>query len=167
MQLRATLLIMFILSMLLASCGFHLRGQKDYSLPFHKIYVKSLNDTAPFIIELKNAIRASNVQVTDTPEEAQLTLQIISEKTDKQILSLSVAGTVLEYRIYYKISLRAYNQKEQEWIAPQEIIVQRAYSYSDSQVLAAQQEEGMLSQDMRTDTVQQVLRRLNHAHPPL
>ena len=167
MPTRLTLLVVLMLSMLLAACGFHMRGKNNFALPFDRLYVKSTNDYAPFINELKIAIRANNVQITDTPEQAQLTLQIVSEVTDKQILSLSAAGTVLEYSLLYRISLRAYNQKQQDWLAPQEITLRRSYSYDSTQVIPKQQEEALLYQDMRGDAVQQVLRRLNHAHPPL
>ena len=165
--MRAISLVALMHCLLLAACGFHMRGQNNFVLPFQKLYVKSANDYAPFINELKTAIRTNNVQITDTPEQAQLTLQIVSEVADKQILSLSGAGRVLEYRLQYRISLRAYDQKQQEWLVPQEITLRRDYSYDDTQVLAKQQEEILLYQNMRGDAVQQVLRRLNHAHPPL
>jgi LPS-assembly lipoprotein len=165
--MRAASLIVLIFSLSLASCGFHLRGKNTYALQFQKLYLKSDNGYTPFINQLKIAIQATDVQLTDTPELAQLTLQIVSEVADKQILSLSAAGTVLEYRLQYRISLRAYDQKQQEWLEPQEITVQRSYNYDNNQVLAMMQEEALLYQDMRNDAVQQVLRRLNHAHPPL
>jgi len=165
--MRITLLMVLTLSMLLTACGFHLRGQKAFELPFHQLHVQSANDYSPFINELKSAIQANDVQITDNAEQAQLTLQIVSETTDKQILSLSGAGRVIKYRLQYRISLRAYDQKQQEWLAPQEVTLRRDYSYDDSQVLAKQQEEALLYQNMRGDAVQQVLRRLNHAHPPL
>ena len=166
MPIRTTFL-MLMLSMLLAACGFHLRGKNTYELQFQKLYVSSANDNAPFINELKIAIQSNNVQITDTPELSQLTLQIVSEVADKQILSLSAAGTVLEYRLQYRISLRAYDRNLQEWLVPQEITVQRNYNYDNNQVLAMMQEEALLYRDMRSDAVQQVLRRLSHAHPPL
>ena len=165
--LHSTSLIVIMLSLLLAACGFHLRGQNDFALPFQKLYVRSDNLNGAFISELKNALKIYNVQLTDTSEQAQLTLHIVSESSDKQILSLSAAGRVLEYRLQYRISLRAYDQKQQEWLVPQEVTLRRDYSYDDTQVLAKQQEEAMLYQNMRGDAVQQVLRRLNHAHPPL
>ena len=167
MPMRATSLLALTLSLLLAACGFHLRGHDALALPFQKLYLKSANNYAPFINELKIAIQENNVQVTDTPEQAQLTLQIVSEVTDKQILSLSGSGRVLEYRLQYRISMRAYDQKQQDWLAPQEITLRRDYSYDDTQVLAKQQEEALLYQNMRVDAAQQVLRRLGHAHPPL
>lgn len=164
--MRTTSLIVLLLSLLLGACGFHMRGQNNFALPFQKLYVQSANEFAPFINELKIAIGASDVQITESPDQAQLTLQIVSEVTDKQILSLSAAGRVLEYRLQYRISLRAYDQKQQEWLAPQEITLRRDYSYDDTQVIAKQQEEALLYKNMRGDAVQQVLRRLNHAHPP-
>ena len=164
---RAISLIVLILSLPLAACGFHLRGQQAFALPFQTLYVQSANDYAPFVNELKSAIQENNVRITESPEQAQLTLQIVSEVADKQILSLSGAGRVLEYRLQYRISLRAYDSKQRDWLAPQEITLQRDFSYDDTQVLAKEQEEALLYQSMRGDAVQQVLHRLNHAKPPL
>ena len=165
MPLRATHLIM-LLALLLGACGFHLRGQSALAMPFQTLYVKSANDYAPFITELKHAIEVNNVQIADSPEQAQLTLHIVSETTDKQILSLSGGGRVREYRLQYRVSLRLYDKKQQDWLAPEEITLRRDFSYDDVQVLAKEQEEAMLFQNMRSDAVQQLLRRLNHAKPP-
>lgn len=165
MPMRATLPIVLMLTLLLGACGFHLRGQGAFALPFQSLYVQSANDHAPFITELKRAIEANGVQITDSPEQAQLTLQIVSEVADRQILSLSGGGRVREYRLQYRISLRAYDQKQQDWLAPEEITLRRDFSYDDSQVLAKEQEEALLYQNMRSDAVQQILRRLNHAKP--
>ncbi len=161
--LQITFLLLFTLS--LGACGFHLRGQNEFALPFQTLYIKSASDYAPFIVELKRAIEASGVQVTDSAGQAQLTLHIVSEISDKQILSLSGAGRVREYRLQYRISLRAFDQKQQEWLTPEEITLRRDFSYDATQILAKEQEESLLYQDMRSDAVQQVLRRLNHARP--
>lgn len=167
MPMRATSLTMLMLTLLLGACGFHLRGQAAFALPFKALYIKSANAYAPFITALKHAIEANGVQVTDAPEQAQLTLHIVSETTDKQILSLSASGQVLEYSLYYRISYQAYDRNQHDWLAPDEIKLQRDYSYDVTQVIAKQQEETMLYQDMRNDAVQQMLRRLNHAKAPL
>lgn len=154
------------LTLLLSACGFHLRGHNTFSLPFQTLYVKSGNEHAPFIMELKRGIESNNVQITGSPEQAQLTLDIVYETTDKQILSLSGGGRVREYRLQYRVSLRLHDQKQQDWLPPEEITLRRDFSYDDAQVLAKEQEEAMLYQDMRNDAVQQILRRLNRAKPP-
>ena len=167
MAMRTILLVpVLMLTLLLGACSFHLRGEGAFALPFQTLYVKSANDYSPFITELKRAIEVSSVQITDSPEQAQLTLHIVSETQDRQILSLSGGGRVREYRLQYRISLRAYDLKQQDWLAPEEITLRRDFSYDDTQILAKEQEEALLYQNMRGDAVQQVLRRLNHAKPP-
>lgn len=159
------LALVLTLALLLCACGFHLRGQGAFALPFHSLYVQSSNDYSPFILQLKAAVTANGAQITDTPKEAELTLHIVSEKQDKQILSLSGAGRVREYRLLYAISLRAFDAQQRDWLPAEEISIQRDFSYDDTQVLAKEQEEGLLYQDMRNEAVQQILRRLNHAKP--
>lgn len=155
------------LALLLGACGFHLRGQGTFALPFQSLYVQSSNSYSPFITQLKAAIEANGVRVPDSAAQAELTLDIVSEKQSKQILSLSGAGRVREYRLQYQISLRAFDAQQMDWLPAQELNLRRDYSYDDTRILAKEQEEGLLYQDMRNEAVQQILRRLNHAKPPV
>lgn len=160
--MRTALLLM--LALLLCACGFHLRGKN--TLPVDKLYVRTSNEFSPFVAELKHALEVNGAQIVDSPEQAQLTLHIVSEILDKQILSLSGGGRVREYRLHFRVSLRAYDQSQQDWLAPSEIALRRDFSYDDSQILSKEQEENLLHKNMRTDAVDQVVRRLSHAKSP-
>ena len=166
--MRSNLLILplLILTLLLAACGFHLRGQGGFTFPFQTLFIMSPNANAPFIIDLKRAVQLYDVKLVDSSEKAQLTLHIVSETMSKQILSLSDAGRVREYQLNYRVSLRAYDIKLDEWVPADEIVLQRYLSYDNTQVLAKEMEETLLYQDMRNDAVQQILRRLSLAKPP-
>lgn len=144
--------------LLLASCGFHLRGQA--ALPFESIYVQS-GGPSSFANEFARAVRAgSQTQVTDNPQAARVTLQIIAEGRERAILSLSGSGRVREITLRYRVSYRLYDQKNREHIAPSEILLRRDLSYSDTDVIAKEQEEALLFRDMQSDAVQQLVRRL-------
>ena len=146
----------FLLTLSLASCGFHLRGQA--SLPFESLYVSG---TSVFANQLKRAVSAcSKTRVTDNQKDAQVTLQILSEATERTILSLSSSGRVREITLRYRVSYRLYDQKYQEYIPPTEIQMRRDLSYSDTDVIAKEYEEGLLFRDMQNDAVQQLMRRL-------
>ena len=165
--MRTRLMAVILLTCtLMVACGFHLRGQNEFVLPFQSFYIQSANDYTPFIVELKQAVQAAGAQLADSPDNAQLTLNIVSETTGKQILSLSGAGRVLEYQLRYAVSFRAYDKLQQEWLAPDEIVLLRNLPYDDEQVLAKEQEELLLYQNMRSDAVQQILRRLTYARAP-
>jgi LPS-assembly lipoprotein len=73
---------------------------------------------------------------------------------------------VIEYLLRYRLSLRAYDRQQDDWMPATEIQLQRVLPYDDTLVLAKAQEEQMLYDDMRSDAAQQVLRRLAYARPP-
>ena len=134
-------------------------------LAFDSVYLRSAGDS-PFITDLRKALALNKVTVADSAEEATITLDILSEATEKQILTLSSAGKVTEYTLRYRINLSAYDKQLVYWLPAAEVSLSRTMTYDDTQVLAKEQEQAVLYRDMRTDAVAQVLRRLSRAKPP-
>ena len=150
--------VAFLLTLSLAACGFHLRGQA--ALPFESMYVQT-GGPSSFASQLARAVRAgSQTRITDNQKDAQVTLQIIAEARERAILSLSGGGRIREITLRYRVSYRLYDRKNKEYIAPSEILLRRDLSYSDTDVIAKEQEEGLLYRDMQSDAVQQLVRRL-------
>jgi LPS-assembly lipoprotein len=67
--------------------------------------------------------------------------------------------------LFYRVSVRAYDLKKQDWIPAEEFVIHRDYIYDNNNVLAMEAEQTLLYQSMRTDMVQQILRRLSRAKP--
>ena len=67
----------------------------------------------------------------------------------------------MRYRVDYRVS----NQKGVDFVPPTSIVLRRDFTYND-QVLAKETEEAQLYREMRSDMVQQILRRLAAAKPP-
>jgi LPS-assembly lipoprotein len=148
-------------TLLVAACGFQLRGAAQ--LPFNSIFVQA-PPTSQFATQMRRAVRAgSSTRLTDTPEQAEVILQIVNELQEKQILSLSGGGRVSEYLLRYRVSFRLTDSKNREHIPASEIVLRRDYSYSDEQSLAREFDEAQLYRDMRNDAVSQLLRRLQSA----
>jgi len=150
----------------LAACGFHLRGSNpsDVAFAFKSLYLKAPSET-PFVAALRRALSANKITMTTKPDQADLVLEVVSEQATKQILSLSGSGRVQEYQLFYRVSLRAYDSNQNNWLPAEEIALSRIMSYDDALVLAKQQEEAQLFNDMRSDAVGQAVRRLNRAKP--
>lgn len=150
----------------LSACGLHLRGHGPTGarLPFNSIYLKAPAETM-FTKTLRRNLAVLKVAVPAQPGNTDLTLDIVYEQTDKQITALNASGHVIEYLLRYRVSLRAYDRQQHDWLPASEIQLQRIFPYDDTLVLAKEQEEKMLYDDMRTDAAQQVLRRLAYARP--
>jgi LPS-assembly lipoprotein len=157
------LLALLFAAVLLAGCGFHLRGQA--ALPFNSLYLDAANPNSPFAKELRRNLESNKVKLVSTAEQADVVLNIVFDTPDKQILSLSGSGRVNEFQLFYRVSLRAYDLKQQDWIPAEEFVMRRNYYYDDKNVPAMEAQETLLYQSMRTDMVQQIVRRLSRAKP--
>ena len=141
----------------LAGCGFQLRGQ--YTLPFTSVYV-STPDASVVATELKREISNSPAKLMTAAKGADAQLNIINDRRDRQILSLSGAGRVREYELKLRVSYQLVDAKGGVLIPTSEIQLSRILSYDDSRIIAKQQEEALLYQDMERDAVGQILRRM-------
>jgi LPS-assembly lipoprotein len=159
MKLRALILLIFIAMM--SGCGFHLRGQAG--MPFKSIYLDAPNLNTPFINELRRNLIANKLQIASSAAQAEVILQVVSEQTDKQILTLGGTGRVSEFKLRMLVSLRAYDNQQHDWVRAEELSIERDYSYDDTKILAKEAEEALLYTSMRTDMVQQIVRRLSHS----
>ena len=152
-----------LLFLLLAGCGFRLRGTAD--VPFETIHVPGA--TAGIALDLKRNIEAgTRARVVDDPKAAQALLQVTEEARSREILSLTSAGRVREFQLRYRVGFRVHDGKGGEFVPVSVIQLTRDMTYSDAEILAKEQEEQLLFRDMRTDMVQQILRRLASAKPP-
>jgi len=148
----------------LAGCGFHPRGEAKYT--FESIFVNAPG--APTLAaELRRALAATgNARLVDDPKNAQVIVDIPLVANDKEVLSLSGAGSVREYLLVKRVQFRLHDAEGNDWLPPGEVALRRSYTFSESEVLARDTQEQRLLKDMQTDAVQQLVRRLQAAKKP-
>ena len=153
--MRAVLVV--LAAVLMAGCGFQLRGSS--SLPFETIYVPG--SSGGVALDLKRAIQSSSsTRVVDSPKDAQAVFELTEARQEKEILSLTGAGRVREYRLRYHVRYRVHDAKGRDVIPSTTLSQVRDVTFNDSQVLAKEAEDQLLYRDMQTDMVQQILRQL-------
>jgi len=156
-------LLVLVLGTVLAACGFHLRGTAD--MPFATVYVP--NATSGIALDLSRNLRAgSNVKVVEDPKQAEAILEFSGETRAKEILSLTGAGRVREFRIRYRVGFRVHDGKGNDYLPLSTLDLTRDVTYSDADVLAKESEEQQLYRDMQGDMVQQIMRRLSSVQKP-
>ena len=177
----AKLSILTLLLVLLAGCGFKLRGSADlpaHKLPFATIAL-TLAPTSDFYAQLKRSIEASSAgtRVVDA-SEADAILAVLGDSSQKNILSLNASGRAREYQLVrtfrFKVQARGpagapapqvkYTDAPvvapTEYVAPSTIVLRREVTYSHDLVLSKEAEEQLLWRDIQKDLVEQVMRRL-------
>ena len=134
-------------------------------MPFKTVFIIAPDLNSRFVNELRRNLLVNKVTLAATAEQADMVLNIASETTDQQILTLGGSGRVNEFELHFRVSLRAYDNKQQDWIPAEQMVLYRNYSYNDNIILAKEAEANMLYQGMRSEMVQQILRRLSHVKP--
>jgi len=161
---RPAHVIVAVLALAVAGCGFHLRGEASYT--FSTIIVNAPGAPA-LAAELRRALDATgSAKVVDDAKNAQVILDIPLVVDDKEVLSLSGAGSVQEYLLVKRVGFRLHDAEGGEWLPPGEISLRRSYTFNESEVLARGTQEERLLKEMQTDAVQQLIRRMQAAKKP-
>lgn len=159
----ARLIVVILLSLGLAACGFQLRG--SYSLPWDTLYI-SLPEFDVMRAEIKrNVEAATQTKIVDDRKQARASLVVLRNDSLRSILSLNAKGYVREVQLTRIFSYRLQDAEGKEIAAPGQIILQREMTFDDERLLAKGSEEGMILREMQSDLVQQLLRRLAAAKP--
>ncbi|MEI6738342.1 MAG: LPS assembly lipoprotein LptE [Pseudomonadota bacterium] len=151
------LLIAFLCLATLFSCGFTPRG--SYELPYKTVYVTSASNSV-VASQIRRELSDTQTKLVGASKDAEATLIILEERRDRQILSLSGAGRVREFELRMNVKYQFVNSNGAVIIPTSEILLKRTFAYDDTRVIAKQQEETMLYQDMERDVTGQILRRM-------
>jgi LPS-assembly lipoprotein len=72
---------------------------------------------------------------------------------------------VREFELFYTVSYRLKDKGQSTWARSQSIENRRDFSYADAEALGKAYEEVILYDNMRSDTIRQIMRALS-AHQP-
>lgn len=155
------LLSVLMLSVALYGCGFHLR--QPAPIAFKTIYI-----TGSTIINkpLSKALQEQGIKIVTSAEDAELQLELMKEENEQRILSLSGTGVVREYEVFYRVQYRTRAAGEATWTLPLVMESRRDYTYNDANLLAKQGEQQSLTENMHTEVMNGILRRVSALKKP-
>lgn len=156
----------FLMLTSLSACGFQLRGSRlDSRMPFNSVHLQVAART-PLERDLRSAILSQDgVTLTADAKSADVTLRILSANEEKKILTLNAQGQVREYSLLYRLNFDVKDKAGKILLAPTELALQTFMSFSESQALAKETEERMVFNDLRSDAINQIVRRLARLKP--
>ncbi len=151
----------FLMALMLTACGFQLRGSAPLS--FTKLNIQG--GALSIKKDLIRLLQVNHVKIVDSAEDAEMLLELLNERTEKRILSLSGGGLVREFELYYTVNFRTRPQSNPLWGKVQTLQMRRSFSYNDNVLLGKAEEEAGLYADMRKESVIAILRRLSATEP--
>lgn len=157
MRRAATLILA---SMVLAACGFQLRGEARLPDYMDRTFVAAADDSTVLVRELGLLLEANGVSIVDRPGPDAATLHIDSQSMSRRPLSVTGQARVREFLIVFEVAWRLEDAAGEIALERSTIRLTRDYSFDEGEILAAQREEEFLRDDLGRAMANQLIRRL-------
>jgi LPS-assembly lipoprotein len=149
-----------LLLLLLAGCGFQLRGATTVPLEMARTYIATTDRHSVFYRSLREQLRMAGVAVVDSPLDATATFSIESDLTGQRVLSVSARNVPREFEVFYTVfySLRT---EDKILMNTRSQTLSRDYTWDETLVLGKEKEEQLLREAISDDLVRIILIQLS------
>ncbi|HCO59305.1 MAG TPA: hypothetical protein DIT58_03850 [Porticoccaceae bacterium] len=159
-------ILLAVICLATTACGWHLRGAEGNAIAFERIHISTANPHSDLVQQLKRQLQASDVSVVANVTEAQYSLIIVKEDSRRRTATVSASARVSERSLTEWAEYLVVDSKGQPVVPQTKISVERVFEYNENNVLATNDEAGMLKREMRSDLARQIYNRLRRLKRP-
>jgi len=158
--------VALVMALLLSACGYHLRGALVLPAGLKNIY---LEGASPQLREQFNGVmKVSSVALASSPETAGMIVRIFNEDNQRRVLSLSSGGVANDFELNYRFEYEVVDSNNKVLMARQPVEIKREYFNSQLAVIAKENEETVIRNEMYQQAVRTVINSVRaslEAHP--
>ena len=158
---RYQLVIAVALALLMAGCGWHLRGAGTVELAIKQIAVVNQSHDGVLYQQFLIKLRRAGVEVVNQAIVSDAPVLTLYRVTQTRRTMTIVDGKAQEYELLYRLEYDV-QQGEQTLLTRKTTEATRIYSYDASEVLAKEREQDRLYRETRADVINTVLRQLRN-----
>lgn len=156
-----TLLLTLICALMIAGCGYRLRGVVDIPPGLEPVYIQTGGLVGQAV---DDRLQGSGVPVTGVAKEAGLILRILDQSRGSRVVAVDRGGKALAFALELRVRFDAVDASGEPLIPPQSLTLERTFDDNpDVAVLGKQLESDIIYQDLAGDAADQVLLRLRAA----
>jgi LPS-assembly lipoprotein len=149
-----------VVSLLLGACGFHLRGSESLPAEMSVSYIHGTSEFGSLYDDFRTALESRGIRVTQDRGEATAVLNILESNTDKNVLTVDLAGKVLEYRISQNIQFEVAAADGQPLVDQQSVTANRSFKFNRNDVLGKERESELIRKELQLDVVNLAMLRI-------
>jgi LPS-assembly lipoprotein len=149
--------VVLIMALLSSACGYHLRGAIDLPAGMKNVYLEG--GSAQLRDQFNRAMEISSVPLASSPETAGIIVRIFDEDSQRRVLSLGSGGTANDFELSYHIDFEVVDAKDKVLSARQPIEIKREYFNNQLAVIAKDNEETVIRNEMYQQAVRTIVNR--------
>lgn len=154
-RIKNTLILTSVL--FISACGYQLRGSMDLPEGLKSIYLQAAS--SQLTNTFKRTLSSSGGELVEQMAQAGIVVQLVKEKMDRRVLSLSSTGRANEYEIIYSLKFTLLNAAGKVLFENQTVEINRDYFNDQEDVLGKNNEEQTIREEMYRQAVQKIISR--------
>ncbi len=154
---RISLLFLLSSSLLLAGCGFHLRGKIDVPDSLMRLHVKGTD--IELVHDVEKSLKFSDIEIAAEGDNAAL-LDLSNTTYVKEVNGTTASGIASNYKMTYTANYVVLDAEGEE-LQRDSVKQNRTMSYDAANILLFEREENFLKEEMRQELVSFILRRMS------
>ncbi|MBS0358598.1 MAG: hypothetical protein JSS53_04960 [Proteobacteria bacterium] len=173
MKSKLQIVFLILLSTVLTACGFHLR-QSAFSDPstIKSLYIQTSDPYSPLVKDLTQVLKNQNIQLANTPNEAQYILTILNFNQTSTVTSVGfntqIRQNLMIYTVEFEFKKNSFSSTAQDsettiLLSPTQVSAQRQYTQDNNQMLGSESEKQSIEHNLRQDVIQRMLFRVSSA----
>lgn len=153
-------LVAAALCLLVAGCGFQLRGAPPVSSALQPLAVDCAENVPVQLCEaVREQLELGRIELKP-PEEADFVLKISNFRQERRASAITLRAAAAEYTLRHMVDVEALTADNIPLIEPTDLNSSETYRYDESNVLAKQREEEALREQLHDRLAQQIIFRL-------
>lgn len=141
----------------LTACGYHLRGAVDIPEEMRSVYVEGASSSLER--QLKQSLRYSDGRLVAAPAQAGMIIKVINDDMSRRVLTLDSQGKAIEFELNYTVSYVLLDSQGRTLSTQQDLEINRDYFNSQQDILAKNNEEIVIRNEIYRQAVQTIVSR--------
>jgi LPS-assembly lipoprotein len=146
--------------LMLNACGFHLRGDATLPEAMAVTYIQAKNPFDTLNEDFRDALEGHGARVTENRDEATAILRILSNRDEKDVLTVDIGGKVQEILIRQTIRFDVVAPDNQPLVEKQTVTLSRDFVFNKDDILAKEREADLISNELQRDVVNMAMLRI-------
>ena len=149
--------VILIAALLLSACGYHLRGAFELPSGLKNVF---LDGGSPQLQEqFKRAMDLSSVPLASSADKAGIIVKIANEDSQRRVLSLGSTGVANDFELGYRFDYEIVDAQNKVLLGQQPVEIKREYYNDQLAIIAKDNEEAVIRNEMYQQAVRTVVNR--------
>lgn len=151
-----------LLALTLAACGWHPRGSQEVPSGLRQLHLVSPQPNSALTLKLRRALDIAGVALTETAGTG-LALHLGEEQRIARKVSLDREARSAEQEMRVVVTFELRNASGDVVFGPRTAMASRIYAFDPNSIIAKQDEENLIYQELLDNVVGQIFRQLRRA----